>query len=50
MFMTQPKIFISSTVLDLSNERTSAYNAVNKAVNKSKGAAWFFGQKDCKFI
>lgn len=30
MFITQPKIFISSTVLDLANERTAAYNAVNK--------------------
>lgn len=30
MFITQPKIFISSTVLDLTNERTAAYNAVNK--------------------
>lgn len=31
MFITQPKIFISSTVFDLTNERTAAYNAVNKA-------------------
>ncbi|MBK8291016.1 MAG: DUF4062 domain-containing protein [Flammeovirgaceae bacterium] len=30
MFITQPKIFISSTVFDLNNERTAAYNAVNK--------------------
>ena len=30
MFITQPKIFISSTVMDLTNERTAAYNAVNK--------------------
>lgn len=30
MFITQPKIFISSTVFDLANERTAAYNAVNK--------------------
>lgn len=30
MFITQPKIFISSTVFDLTNERTAAYNAVNK--------------------
>ncbi|AGY53015.1 hypothetical protein BRDCF_p388 [Bacteroidales bacterium CF] len=30
MFITQPKIFISSTVLDLTKERTAAYNAVNK--------------------
>src|SRR5690606_42157816 len=30
MFITQPKIFISSTVFDLINERTAAYNAVNK--------------------
>lgn len=30
MFITQPKIFISSTIWDLPNERTAAYNAVNK--------------------
>ncbi|MBP8115583.1 MAG: DUF4062 domain-containing protein [Chitinophagaceae bacterium] len=30
MFITQPKIFISSTVSDLSSERTAAYNAVNR--------------------
>ena len=30
MLITQPKIFISSTVFDLTNERTAAYNAVNK--------------------
>ena len=30
MFITQPKIFISSTVFDLTNEREAAYNAVNK--------------------
>ena len=30
MFITQPKIFISSTVFDLTNERTAAYNAVNR--------------------
>ena len=30
MFITQPKIFISSTVFDLPNERTAAYNAVIK--------------------
>jgi len=30
MFITQPKIFISSTIWDLTNERTAAYNAVNK--------------------
>ncbi len=30
MFITQPKIFISSTIVDLPNERTAAYNAVNK--------------------
>lgn len=30
MFITQPKIFISSTVFDLTNERSAAYNAVNK--------------------
>lgn len=30
MFITQPKIFISSTVLDLNNERVAAYKAVNK--------------------
>ena len=30
MFITQPKIFISSIVFDLINERTAAYNAVNK--------------------
>ncbi len=30
MFITQPKIFISSTICDLPNERTAAYNAVNK--------------------
>lgn len=30
MFITQPKIFISSTVFDLNNERSAAYNAVNK--------------------
>ena len=30
MIITQPKIFISSTVLDLTNERAAAYNAVNK--------------------
>lgn len=30
MFITQPKIFISSTIWDLPNERTAAYKAVNK--------------------
>ncbi|MEN9303965.1 MAG: hypothetical protein RL264_2394 [Bacteroidota bacterium] len=30
MYITQPKIFISSTVFDLTNERSAAYNAVNK--------------------
>lgn len=30
MFTTQPKIFISSTIWDLPNERTAAYKAVNK--------------------
>jgi len=30
MFITQPKIFISSTILDMPNERTAAYRAVNK--------------------
>lgn len=30
MFINQPKIFISSTIWDLPNERTAAYNAVNK--------------------
>lgn len=30
MFITQPRIFISSTIWDLPNERTAAYNAVNK--------------------
>lgn len=30
MIVTQPKVFISSTVNDLPNERKAAYNAVNK--------------------
>ncbi len=30
MFITQPKIFISSTIWDLPNERIAAYNAVSK--------------------
>jgi len=30
MFITQPKIFISSTVIDLPNERKAAYSAVEK--------------------
>lgn len=30
MFITQPKIFISSTIWDLPNERSAAYSAVNK--------------------
>lgn len=30
MFITQPKIFISSTILDLPNERTAALKAVEK--------------------
>lgn len=30
MFITQPKIFISSTVLDLPSERVAAFNAVTK--------------------
>ncbi len=31
MFITQPKIFISSTIMDLPNERKAAYRAVEKA-------------------
>lgn len=31
MFITQPKIFISSTIVDLPNERKAAYRAVEKA-------------------
>ena len=30
MFITQPKIFISSTIVDLPNERTAALKAVEK--------------------
>jgi hypothetical protein len=31
MFITQPKIFISSTIVDLPNERKAALKAVEKA-------------------
>ena len=31
MFITQPKIFISSTIVDLPNERKAAFKAVEKA-------------------
>jgi len=30
MFVTQPKVFISSTIVDLPNERKAAYNAVTR--------------------
>jgi len=30
MYVTQPKVFISSTIIDLPNERRAAYNAVTK--------------------